>query len=121
MGGLATLVFTPYYGEVPKRSVVWVNSDCIDDHGNTSTGTLLTAPPDRSDMHTPRVDTRTLLPPPGFTTADLENRHATDTLQNLLGEASLQRDILDSGYHSASATSAGVVLSEAESGTRRPA
>ena len=106
----------PYYGEVPKRSVVWVNRDCIDDHGNTSTGVLITAPPDRSDMHTPRVDTRTLLPPPGFTTADLENRHATDTLQNLLGEASLQRDILDSGYHSASATSAGAVLSEAESG-----
>ena len=106
----------PYYGEVLKRSVVWVNRDCIDDHGNTSTGTLITAPPDRSDMHTPRVDTHTLLPPPGFTTADLETRHATNTLQGLLGETPLQGDALDSGYHSASATSAGAMLSEAESG-----
>ena len=106
----------PYYGEVPKRLIVWVNRDCIDDHGNTSTGVLNTAPPDCSDMHTPRVDTRTLPPPPGFTTADLENRHAEDTLQNILGEASLPGNVLDSGYHSASATSAGVTLSEAESG-----
>ena len=106
----------PYYGEVPKRSIVWVNQDCIDDHGNTSTGVLITAPPDRSDMHTPRVDTRTLLTPPGFTTADLESRHTTDTLQNILGEASLPGNVLDGGYHSASATSAGVTLSETESG-----
>ena len=96
---------------------MWVNSVCIDDHGNTSTGVLITAPPDRSDMHTPRVDARTLPPPPGFTAADLENRQATDTLRNILGETSLPGDSQDCGYQSTSANSGGVMLSEAESGT----
>ena len=96
---------------------MWVNSVCIDDHGNTSTGVLITAPPDRADMHTPRVDARTLPPPPGFTAADLENRQAADTLRNILGETSLPGDPQDNGYQSTSATSGGVMLSEAESGT----
>ena len=85
-------------------------------HGNTSSGVLITVPPDHSNMHTPRIDIRPLLPPPGFTAADIENRQAADTLRNLLGETSLLGDAQDNGYQSTSATSVGVMLSEAESG-----
>ena len=103
----------PIFLPIPPRGCIWANTENRTYEGESATGFIITAVPDRSSSHTPRLDTRKGAQEHDSTILELESSPTAVALRNLRDGHGTPGDNLlgsthsggDDGYQSTSTVS----------------
>ena len=92
-------IHLPIFLPIPIRGCIWANTENRTEEGESTTGFIITAAPDRSSSCTPRLDTCMGLQEHDSTTLESESNSAAVALRGLHDRHGTPGDILLGGAH----------------------